>query len=129
MKFFVAVTFMCIVGVFAVRGTKDDGPYYPAKPGHGDGLGLPLENLESRSYCARRPGDQCCPGRNDQCTMPFGDTLCYCDIFCNRTLTDCCPDFLGHCMGIDVPLGIMAEKTHTTEVKSKCGISFQRISF
>lgn len=87
------------------------------------GFGLPLEDWESKSYCARRPGDQCCPGRNDQCTMPFGDTLCYCDIFCNRTLTDCCPDFLGYCMGIDVPLGFMAEKIPTTEVKSK------RISF
>lgn len=119
METFIVVTFLCIAGVFVVvRGTKDDGPYYPAMPG-GFGVGLPLEDLESRSHCARRPGEQCCPGRNDQCTMPFRDTLCYCDIFCNRTQTDCCPDFLGHCMGIDVPLGIMAEKTDTSDVKSK----------
>ncbi|XP_036411414.1 tubulointerstitial nephritis antigen-like [Megalops cyprinoides] len=53
------------------------------------------------SYCARRGG--CCPGRDDQCTVPYLDTICYCDLFCNRTVSDCCPDFWGHCLGIPPP--------------------------
>ncbi|XP_005997289.1 tubulointerstitial nephritis antigen-like [Latimeria chalumnae] len=47
------------------------------------------------SYCARR--GPCCPGREDTCTMPYLDTICYCDLFCNRTASDCCPDFWDHC--------------------------------
>uniref|UniRef100_A0A8C0VA20 SMB domain-containing protein n=1 Tax=Cyanistes caeruleus TaxID=156563 RepID=A0A8C0VA20_CYACU len=43
------------------------------------------------SYCQR--GDVCCHGRDDGCTVPYHDTLCYCDLFCNRTVSDCCPDF------------------------------------
>ncbi|XP_015203963.1 tubulointerstitial nephritis antigen-like [Lepisosteus oculatus] len=53
------------------------------------------------SYCERRGG--CCPGRDDQCTVPYLDTICYCDLFCNRTVSDCCPDFWGHCLGIPPP--------------------------
>lgn len=53
------------------------------------------------SYCQRRGG--CCPGRDDQCTVPYLDTICYCDLFCNRTVSDCCPDFWGHCLGIEPP--------------------------
>lgn len=49
-------------------------------------------------FCSRRPGEQCCPGRNDECYMPIADTICYCDIFCNRTIFDCCPDFWAHCL-------------------------------
>uniref|UniRef100_A0A3B5AI44 Tubulointerstitial nephritis antigen like 1 n=1 Tax=Stegastes partitus TaxID=144197 RepID=A0A3B5AI44_9TELE len=49
------------------------------------------------SYCQRRGG--CCPGRDDLCTVPYLDTICYCDLFCNRTVSDCCPDFWGHCLG------------------------------
>ncbi|CAB1350720.1 unnamed protein product [Coregonus sp. 'balchen'] len=52
-------------------------------------------------YCERRGG--CCPGRDDQCTVPYLDTICYCDLFCNRTISDCCPDFWGHCLGISPP--------------------------
>lgn len=59
----------------------------------------------SHQFCTRRPGEQCCPGRDDYCTMPILDTLCYCDVFCNRTVSDCCPDFWGHCMGIEPPPG------------------------
>ncbi|KPP78010.1 hypothetical protein Z043_102525 [Scleropages formosus] len=54
------------------------------------------------SYCERRGG--CCPGRNDQCTVPYMDTICYCDLFCNRTVSDCCPDFWGYCLGIEPPV-------------------------
>ncbi|MBN3311593.1 TINAL protein, partial [Atractosteus spatula] len=54
------------------------------------------------SYCKRRGG--CCPGRDDQCTVPYLDTICYCDLFCNRTVSDCCPDFWRHCLGIPPPI-------------------------
>ncbi|XP_029976266.1 tubulointerstitial nephritis antigen-like [Salarias fasciatus] len=53
------------------------------------------------SYCERRGG--CCPGRDDLCTVPYLDTICYCDLFCNRTVSDCCPDFWGHCLGVQPP--------------------------
>lgn len=55
------------------------------------------------SYCERR--DACCPDRNDECTVPYIGTLCYCDVFCNRTVSDCCPDFWKYCLGIDPPFG------------------------
>ncbi|CAB1421279.1 unnamed protein product [Pleuronectes platessa] len=55
----------------------------------------------SGSYCERRGG--CCPGRDDLCTVPYLDTICYCDLFCNRTVSDCCPDFWGHCLGVEPP--------------------------
>ncbi|XP_068125015.1 tubulointerstitial nephritis antigen-like [Hyperolius riggenbachi] len=56
------------------------------------------------SYCQRR--DSCCPGRNDVCTMPYMDTICYCDLFCNRTVSDCCPDFWEFCLHISPPANI-----------------------
>ena len=56
-------------------------------------------------YCRRRQGEQCCPGRDDYCTVPILDSVCYCDLFCNRTISDCCPDFWGLCMGISPPVG------------------------
>lgn len=63
------------------------------------------------SYCQRRGG--CCPGRDDLCTVPYLDTICYCDLFCNRTVSDCCPDFWGHCLGIERPnIGKSTESTH-----------------
>ncbi|NXF94805.1 TINAL protein, partial [Eubucco bourcierii] len=55
----------------------------------------------SGSYCQR--GDVCCHGRDDACTVPYHDTLCYCDLFCNRTVSDCCPDFWEYCLGIPAP--------------------------
>lgn len=56
---------------------------------------------DERAFCSRRPGSTCCPGRDDQCTVPIEDTLCYCDIFCNRTDgADCCPDFWSVCFGV-----------------------------
>ncbi|XP_072532237.1 tubulointerstitial nephritis antigen-like [Salminus brasiliensis] len=63
------------------------------------------------SYCERRGG--CCEGRNDQCIMPYLDTICYCDLFCNRTISDCCPDFWGHCLGVRPPhTGICERNGH-----------------
>ncbi|XP_062889964.1 tubulointerstitial nephritis antigen-like [Mobula hypostoma] len=52
-------------------------------------------------YC-RRLGS-CCPDRDDACTVPYIDTICYCDLFCNRTVSDCCPDFWAFCLGIRPP--------------------------
>ncbi|XP_058855409.1 tubulointerstitial nephritis antigen-like [Acipenser ruthenus] len=60
------------------------------------------------SYCERRGG--CCPGREDSCTVPYLDTICYCDLFCNRTISDCCPDFWGHCLGEPHPYGKYCER-------------------
>ncbi|KAL8597864.1 hypothetical protein ACOMHN_061397 [Nucella lapillus] len=52
-------------------------------------------------WCARRrPGQDCCVGRDDNCAVPILGTECYCDIFCNDTSYDCCPDYWEHCYGI-----------------------------
>lgn len=53
------------------------------------------------NYCATRG---CCLGRDDDCNSIFPlqgpETLCYCDLFCNRTNSDCCPDYFEVCLGI-----------------------------
>ncbi|XP_071511468.1 uncharacterized peptidase C1-like protein F26E4.3 [Diadema antillarum] len=51
-------------------------------------------------YCSVRG---CCPGRDDECTTPYFDTLCYCDEFCYLTATDCCPDFRYRCLRVPPP--------------------------
>ena len=52
-------------------------------------------------WCAQRPpGQDCCGGRDDHCAVPILGTECYCDIFCNETAYDCCPDFWAHCHGV-----------------------------
>jgi hypothetical protein len=73
-------------------------PNYP-EPGpdiHGD-------------FCTVRRGG-CCPGRDDQCTMRILDTVCYCDEFCARSQSDCCPDYSQICLGI---------KPEPTKIRSK----------
>ena len=53
-------------------------------------------------FCSDRPGG-CCPGRDDACTVPRGDTLCYCDEFCLRSKDpDCCPDVFNNCTALPV---------------------------
>ncbi|XP_069127544.1 uncharacterized peptidase C1-like protein F26E4.3 isoform X3 [Argopecten irradians] len=52
-------------------------------------------------FCAARQDGQCCPGRDDACTVPILDSICYCDVFCNETASDCCPDFFSFCHGIN----------------------------
>ncbi|XP_026867930.2 tubulointerstitial nephritis antigen-like [Electrophorus electricus] len=88
-----------------------------ASPLHGSGIQDPYG-----SYCQRRGG--CCPGRDDQCTVPYLDTICYCDLFCNRTVSDCCPDFWGHCLGIRPPhLGVCERNGHTgATYKKNCNL-------
>ncbi|KAF5908603.1 tubulointerstitial nephritis antigen-like [Clarias magur] len=59
----------------------------------------------SGSYCQKTQERlKCCHGRNDACTVKYLDTICYCDQFCNRTVSDCCPDFWDHCLGIPAPI-------------------------
>ena len=54
-----------------------------------------------QEFCGTRPpGQRCCPNRVDTCTVPILDTLCYCDDFCDRTISDCCPDFWSECRGL-----------------------------
>ncbi|XP_013080428.2 uncharacterized peptidase C1-like protein F26E4.3 [Biomphalaria glabrata] len=53
-------------------------------------------------WCATRPrGQDCCDSRNDDCNVPILGTECYCDVFCNATANDCCPDYFFHCHGYE----------------------------
>ena len=55
-------------------------------------------------WCAKRPfGEQCCDDRNDDCSVPILGTECYCDVFCNKTAYDCCPDYWSLCHGVTRP--------------------------
>ena len=60
---------------------------------------LPASTLAQ--LCSNRPTG-CCPGRDDSCNLPHRGSLCYCDAFCERTKTDCCPDFFNYCLGQEV---------------------------
>ena len=54
-------------------------------------------------WCAKREvGEDCCTGRDDYCSVPILGTVCYCDIFCNATAYDCCPDYFPHCFGLNI---------------------------
>ena len=55
-------------------------------------------------YCAARGDVVCCPGRDDECTVPILGTLCYCDQFCNHTSFDCCPDYRDECGNQEPPV-------------------------
>lgn len=52
-------------------------------------------------YCQEQ--DLCCRGRTDDCALPYLGATCYCDLFCNRTVSDCCPDFWDFCLGVPPP--------------------------
>lgn len=55
-------------------------------------------------YCRDRRPEQCCPSRDDTCTVPIKDTVCYCDQFCAlHNSEDCCPDYEDVCQGIPRP--------------------------
>ncbi|XP_076463069.1 tubulointerstitial nephritis antigen-like [Babylonia areolata] len=63
-------------------------------------------------WCARRPaGQDCCVGRDDNCAVPILGTECYCDIFCNLTSYDCCPDYWAHCHGVTTAAPTTARPT------------------
>ncbi|XP_054724112.1 tubulointerstitial nephritis antigen-like [Uloborus diversus] len=71
------------------------GSYEPYVPYYRYG-----ENDLRGDYCRTRRPENCCPGRDDTCTVPILGTVCYCDLFCNRTNSDdCCPDFKSACLG------------------------------
>lgn len=53
-------------------------------------------------YCQEQ--DLCCRGRADDCSLPYLGSTCYCDLFCNRTISDCCPDFWDFCLGVPPPI-------------------------
>ncbi|KAI5641284.1 papain family cysteine protease domain-containing protein [Phthorimaea operculella] len=55
-------------------------------------------DLPPGPYCGKTR--QCCTNREDDCSHPILDTLCYCDEHCNRTHDDCCPDYEEVCLGI-----------------------------
>lgn len=61
-------------------------------------------------FCKTRRPENCCPDRDDSCTVPIFGTLCYCDQFCNRTSADCCPDFWPVCLGRPRPLPLVRDK-------------------
>lgn len=71
----------------------------------------------SKPYCAGRRDPRtgnflpCCPGRDDACKIPYYDTACYCDEFCQRSnSSDCCPDHQEFC-GVT---GFYERYMHTT---------------
>lgn len=41
----------------------------------------------------------CCEDRDDSCVTPFyeANAVCYCDKFCERENSDCCPDYQSFC--------------------------------
>lgn len=65
--------------------------------------GLHLRGIRDAGgrYCQER--DMCCRGRADDCALPYLGATCYCDLFCNRTVSDCCPDFWDFCLGVPPP--------------------------
>lgn len=65
--------------------------------------GLHLRGIRDAGgrYCQRQ--DLCCQGRADACALPYLGATCYCDLFCNRTVSDCCPDFWDFCLGVPAP--------------------------
>lgn len=65
--------------------------------------GLHLRGIRDAGgrYCQER--DLCCRGRADECALPYLGATCYCDLFCNRTVSDCCPDFWDFCLGVPPP--------------------------
>ena len=79
----------------------------------------PGEDIAGHRYCGKRSPSPCCQGRDDRCTVPILDTLCYCDMFCNRTVADCCPDFWPLCLDSEPPQGALEFPAKTNTVKSK----------
>ncbi|KAM5247016.1 tubulointerstitial nephritis antigen-like isoform 2-T2 [Ctenodactylus gundi] len=65
--------------------------------------GLHLRGIRDAGgrYCQQQ--DLCCRGRVDDCSLPYLGATCYCDLFCNRTISDCCPDFWDFCLGVPPP--------------------------
>ncbi|KAF7245845.1 Tubulointerstitial nephritis antigen-like, partial [Varanus komodoensis] len=84
------------------------------------------------SYCERHGA--CCHGRDDACTVPYLDTICYCDLFCNRTISDCCPDFWEYCLGIEPPfpsasaMGTSSPQVRHIGTTATSGVALSRLA-
>ncbi|XP_071117981.1 uncharacterized peptidase C1-like protein F26E4.3 [Haliotis cracherodii] len=84
-------------------------------------------------WCAKRRGQQCCIDRDDYCSVPILGTECYCDVFCNATAYDCCPDYWEHCHGVvreerTTPLPIIYTTPRIPVTTNNCrknGVLFQ----
>ncbi|XP_027631355.1 tubulointerstitial nephritis antigen-like [Tupaia chinensis] len=74
--------------------------------------GLHLRGIRDAGgrYCQEQ--DLCCRGRTDDCALPYLGATCYCDLFCNRTVSDCCPDFWDFCLGVPPPFPPVQGCTH-----------------
>ena len=74
------------------------GSFNPYGAKHGD-----RKNEEMGGTCTEflklNGINQCCAARQDDCYMIHFDTRCYCDVFCDRRETDCCPDAIKTCKG------------------------------
>lgn len=78
-------------GFFDTRSAK-----HGTEEGNGRFGGTCKEFLELNSL------QQCCNNREDDCYMIHYDTRCYCDLFCDRPRSDCCPDAGRVCAGGEV---------------------------
>ncbi|XP_026372608.1 tubulointerstitial nephritis antigen-like [Ursus americanus] len=78
--------------------------------------GLHLRGIRDAGgrYCQEQ--DLCCRGRADDCALPYLGATCYCDLFCNRTVSDCCPDFWDFCLGVPPPFPPIQGCTHGTRI-------------
>ncbi|XP_051843741.1 tubulointerstitial nephritis antigen-like [Antechinus flavipes] len=94
----VAVLLLASPGTFCARSGRSRRELAPGL--HSRGI-----RDAGGSYCQAR--DLCCAGREDDCTLPYLGTLCYCDLFCNRTVSDCCPDFWDFCLGVPPPFPLI----------------------
>ncbi|CAL1268205.1 unnamed protein product [Larinioides sclopetarius] len=90
---------ICLSSVYGQQGFQYE-PYYPQQPYPPYQPYNEVEDDLRGDYCNRRGPLKCCPQRDDTCSVPILGTLCYCDLFCNRTISgDCCPDFEEVCLG------------------------------
>lgn len=92
---------MCVytffLGILTLTPIVSSQYYYQPHPRY-------VEDDLRGDYCRSRSPLRCCPNRDDACSVPILGTVCYCDMFCNRTNSaDCCPDFKSVCLGIVPP--------------------------
>lgn len=82
----------------------------------------------------------CCEDRDDGCTTQFyeANALCYCDTFCERENSDCCPDYKSFCLEEKewpphtkpgYPEGRLWKSVHIELVPNKICQTFSSLSF
>ena len=63
---------------------------------------MQVTNGKEIEYCTTMDTSQCCgEERIDNCSVVYHDTRCYCDIYCYRSDSDCCPDYTSLCADPD----------------------------